>query len=94
MLRRDVYTPTVANLLQPKLRYLGDKSSLLSMEMLKEVYVLAAVNLKRVGNKVLLRNHKKHTLYAKDMPNQEFVKLSMTVHMTYMIQQVMFNMLL
>ena len=32
---RDVYIPTLANLLQPKLYYLGCMSSLLSIEMLK-----------------------------------------------------------
>ena len=47
MFGRDVYIPYLANLLQPKLRYLGDKMSLLSIEMLREAYMLVAVNLKR-----------------------------------------------
>ena len=44
---RDVYIPILANPLQPKLRYLGDKSSLLLIEILREAYMLVAINLKR-----------------------------------------------
>ena len=47
MFGRHVYISTLANLLQPKLRYLGDASALLSVEMLWEVYRLAAVNVKK-----------------------------------------------
>ena len=48
MFDRDVFIPTLANLLQPKFRYLGKKSSLLSIEMLREVYMLAGINSKRM----------------------------------------------
>ena len=46
MFGRDVYIPTPANLLQPKLRYLADKFSFLSIEMLREVCMLAVMSLK------------------------------------------------
>ena len=53
---RDMYILTLGSLLQSKLQYLGDKSFLLSTEMLGEAYVLALINLKKqeIGN--LLRN--------------------------------------
>ena len=35
-----VYVATLADLLPHKLRYLGDESSLLSLEMLREIYML------------------------------------------------------
>ena len=47
MFGRDMCIPAIANLLQPKVSYLGDKSSLLSLEMLRETYMLATINLKR-----------------------------------------------
>ena len=53
MFWRDAYIPMLANLLQPKLRYLGDKSSLLSIEMLRETYMLVAVNIKRARDRQL-----------------------------------------
>ena len=40
MFGKDVYIPTLANLLKPTLRYSGDKTSLLSLEMLGEAYML------------------------------------------------------
>ena len=46
MFGRDVFIPTLPNLLQHKLRYLGGKSSLLC-KMLRGVFMLAAINLKR-----------------------------------------------
>ena len=46
MSSRDIYIPTLTNLIQPKLRYLGDKPSLLSIVMLREAYILEAINLK------------------------------------------------
>ena len=39
MFKRDIHTPTLANLLQPKLLYLGDKSSLLLTEVLRGLHV-------------------------------------------------------
>ena len=47
MLKRDVYIPAMVNLLQPKLGYVGDVSSLFSLEMVREAYMLVEVNLKR-----------------------------------------------
>ena len=47
MFERNVYIPTFANLLEPKLRYMGNKSKLHSLEMLKEAYTLVAVNFKK-----------------------------------------------
>ena len=41
----------LANLLQPNLRYLGGKSSLLSIEMLRQAYMLPEINLKRVSDR-------------------------------------------
>ena len=76
MFGKDVCIPTLANSLQPKCRYLGDESYLLSLEVLRQGCMLAAVNSKRawdrqpewqkflkfkVGDLVLLRNHKKET---------------------------------
>ena len=63
MFRRDdlATLPTSANLLQPKLLYIGDKSSLLSMEVLREAYMLAAINLKRARDK-------QHIKKTKDTP--------------------------
>ena len=51
MFGRDVNIPMLANKLQPKLSYLGDKSSLLSIEMSREAYMLAAVNLERARHR-------------------------------------------
>ena len=46
MFGRDVYILILASLLLPKLKYLGNKSSLLFVEMLQEAYMLAVMNLK------------------------------------------------
>ena len=51
MFGRDVYIPTIANPLQPKLRNLGEMSSLLSIEMLREACILAEKNFKRVRDR-------------------------------------------
>ena len=51
MCGRDPYIPSLANLLQPKLGYLGDKSFLLSLEMLEQTYMLAAINVKRARDR-------------------------------------------
>ena len=51
MFGKDVYIPTLANILQPKLRYLGDKHSLFCIEMLREAYMLAAINVKRARDR-------------------------------------------
>ena len=48
MFGRYVYIPTLANLQLPKLRYLGDSSTLHFLEMLREMYMLTAVNLKKM----------------------------------------------
>ena len=50
-LKKDMHIPGLADLLQPKLWYVGNKSSLLSGEMLREAYMLAAIYLKRAGDK-------------------------------------------
>ena len=44
-----MYNPTLPNLLHLKLRYSGDKSSLLYEEVLREAYMLVVINLKRKG---------------------------------------------
>ena len=49
MFERDIYIPTLGNLLQSKLRYLGDKFSLLSVEMPREAHMLDVMNVKRAG---------------------------------------------
>ena len=46
MMGRDAYNSTVAILLQPKLRYLGNTCTLLSLEMLRQANILVAVDLK------------------------------------------------
>ena len=51
MFRRDLYIPTLANLLQSKLWYQRDKSSLLSIEVLREAYMLVAINLMTTRDK-------------------------------------------
>ena len=79
-----LYIPMLANLLQPKLRYSGDESSLLSRNFKRNIHVSCSKFKKRkgqttqqmtkeiskfkVGDLVLLRNHKKQTpWYAKYM---------------------------
>ena len=47
MFGRDIYIPTLANMLQSKLRYLADTSSMLSIDMLREGYVITAITLKK-----------------------------------------------
>ena len=47
MFGRDMYIPILGNILQPKLRYLGDTSSTLSLEMSGEAYMMAAINHKK-----------------------------------------------
>ena len=42
---------TLANLLHPKLQYLGGKSSLVSIGLLRGAYMLAAITLKKVRDK-------------------------------------------
>ena len=51
MFWRNVYNPTLENLLQPKLRYAAGASALFLLEMLREAYMLASVNLKRAKNR-------------------------------------------
>ena len=82
MFGRDLYICTLANLLQPKLRHLGDALALLSEKMFRKVNVVAVVNFEKkkvrdgqpaevikdipkfkVGDILLLRNHKKHTTW-------------------------------
>ena len=90
MFERDVYIPMLASVLQPKLRYLGDRSSLLSVEMVSEAYMLTSLNLKeqersskmtkdilkiKVGDLVLLQNHKKQILGTKCMTNIRICKI-------------------
>ena len=55
MFGRNVYILTLANLLQPKLLYLGDKSSLLSIDMLREAYMMEAINPKRARDKQTIK---------------------------------------
>ena len=50
MFGRDVYTPTLANLPQPKLINLSNTSILFSLEMLREVDMLEPVNLKKASD--------------------------------------------
>ena len=38
----DAYLPILANMLQPKMRYLGDISSMLSLKMLRKAYMVGS----------------------------------------------------
>ena len=58
MFDRDIYIPTLAYLLPPKLKYLGDKSSLLSIEILREAFMLAGINFKMAREVNLVRRQK------------------------------------
>ena len=49
----------LSSLLQPKGIYLGHKSSLLSVEILREAYMLAFVNLKRARDKTTQQDDKR-----------------------------------
>ena len=51
MFGRDIYIPFFATVLQPTLRYLGNISSRLSWEMLREAYMMAAINLKKAQDR-------------------------------------------
>ena len=51
MLQKGMYIPTLVNILEPKLRYLGDTYSILSVEMLSEPYLMASVNIKKARGK-------------------------------------------
>ena len=51
MLGKDVYISTLTNKLQPKQWYLSDTSFMLQLEMLRKVYMLAAVNLKNTQDR-------------------------------------------
>ena len=42
---RDAYTP-LNKLLNPKIRYMGDERSLLALDILRDTYALAALNLR------------------------------------------------
>ena len=44
---RDIYIPTLADLLKLKLTYLGDMSTLLSLEKLRRAYMFSSDNLKK-----------------------------------------------
>ena len=48
---KDVFIPTLTNILQPKLRYLGDVSALLCIEILRETCMVAAENLKMASSR-------------------------------------------
>ena len=50
MFCRDIYIPTLADLPQPELGYL-DKSSLLSIEVLREAHMSEAINFKMAGDR-------------------------------------------
>ena len=60
MYERDVYKPNLAVLSQPKLQHPGDKSSVLSIEMLKGAYMLAAIKFRRVRDKQPIKKTKDH----------------------------------
>ena len=51
-----MYIPSLAKLLQPKLGYLRDSSALLSVEMLREAYMVVAVNVKKMRGTIQQSN--------------------------------------
>ena len=58
MFRRNQYIPTLDKLLQTKLQYLGDRSSLLSIGMLRGIYMLTTINLKKARDKQPIKKTK------------------------------------
>ena len=76
----------LSGLVQPKLSYLGDKSSLLSIEMLREAYIPVAISLKRARDRqsnrkikelpnLKLKHHKKQNWDPNYMPNLRICKI-------------------
>ena len=51
-----------ANLLQPKMKYLGHRPSLICIEMLRVSYMLAAINLKKAIHKQPIKKTKKNKI--------------------------------
>ena len=51
MFERHVCFLSLENFLQPQLRYLGNKSSPLSLEMLREAYMVSAMHFKRARDR-------------------------------------------
>ena len=46
MYRRDAYLHTLHQLLQPKMRYMGDDKCRIHLSAMREIYMLAVLNLK------------------------------------------------
>ena len=51
MYRHDAYLPTLHNLLQPKLCYVGDNECKIHLDEMREVYMLVILNLKMSSNR-------------------------------------------
>ena len=60
-----MHIPILVSMLQPKLRYLADTSSKLSLDMLWEAYVMVAINLKKARKK----HPRQPSKMVKDIPN-------------------------
>ena len=46
MYGRDAYLPTLCRLLQPKMRYMGDNKCRIHLDVMREIYMMAVLNLK------------------------------------------------
>ena len=46
MYRRDAYLPTLHQLLQPKMRYMGDNKCRIHLDAMQEIYMMTVLNLK------------------------------------------------
>ena len=86
--RKQHFSLFFLSLLQPKLWYLRDRSSFISIDLLRDAFMLAAINLKRAGGRppvkrttfkvrdlVLQKNHKKQNWDNKYMPNFDICKV-------------------
>ena len=51
MYRCEAYLPTLHNLLQPKSQYIGDNECKIHLDAMREVYILAVINLSMSCNR-------------------------------------------
>ena len=66
MFGRDPITP-VAKLLEPKLRYYGERGAVLKMDMLRRLYTVVVQNIRKAREKVPTKEEEPHNFKVNDM---------------------------
>ena len=66
MFRRDPRIP-LTEALEPKIRYLGNDETILSLEALRRMYLIVAENLRKARSKGKNNNPRAHTIHVNDL---------------------------